>query len=734
LALMLAVGLAARSRDRSRFKAIAGLANQKPTGTVSATASDRLWNLTGWLFLIGGFVGLECLEPYYFTQDDALVGELPGVLLGCRSLWAGVFPDWNPYVFLGAPLATIGFWAITYPPQLISYAIARHLLGNEFATLEVFAALHLIAGFIAMRYLCRRIGMRAMIGNIAALAFVYAGCIVIMGRSWQPFIANALWLPLLGIAVQNFRERPVGWRWILGVGLVLGLAYHSGFPQIVAILGMFLVVALATVTYADRLPFRRLTALVPALLLGVGLSAPLLLHHLGMSGGLARFVPEENGVYPALHAALLPYPLVEAELPTHWGSIAVEKMGSFYFFGGVFALLFAWQACWFWTAWPERRAWARCWWVPCGIFALLMVLGEPAYLWKALAALPMSNVFLRYSFRFYPMLAFCAILGGGLILDRLLTSLRLRWSWEVLVGAGMLGVLMHHLEVCQPSFYSYGFRPYPELPRQFESAFHPHANKQLYDGNSSRRAASWTQLRSVSPDYYVALPLNLPHFYQVPSLFGYDPVVEGQPRMTEVYRRIQEDPITACQAYGVGWHLFGYTNAPVLSPNQHFWPMEQAVNFEPVYHRLQKADVNFLAVYHGTTLMELPGAEPLAFVTGRPERPLPLELSCGGADIDVAGLPAGTPVTINFLWYPEMTCTLNGQALPVDKDDWQRVTTTLTESGAKLSLRFEPPWGKACALGAALCIAALVLTIGPLRLVTSLPAEGCLAPHSATPP
>ena len=32
-------------------------------------------------------------------------------------------------------------------------------------------------------------------------------------------------------------------------------------------------------------------------------------------------------------------------------------------------------------------------------------------------------------------------------------------------------------------------------------------------------------------DYYASLPLNLPHYYQVPSVFGYDPIVEGQPRV-----------------------------------------------------------------------------------------------------------------------------------------------------------------------------------------------------------
>ncbi len=561
--LALAIGFCMRETFRARFMAIIGL-----TETVPAAASGRIWNLAGWLFLIGAFIGLECLEPYYFTQDDALVGELPGILLGCRSLWEGTFPDWNPYVFMGAPLAAIGFWAITYPPQILAYAIARHVLGDEFATMEVFAALHLLAGFVAMRCLCRRIGMGALPANLAALSFVYAGCILIMGRSWHAFIANAVWLPLLGIAIQRFREGPVGWKWIVGVGLVLGLSYHAGFPQITVILAMFFVMGVMAVAYADRVPTRRLAAIVPALLLGAGLAAPLLLHHLQMTGGLERFAPDEKGVYDELHAALLPYPLAQAELPTGWGSFHVEKLGHFYFFGGLFVFLFAVQAFYFWVYFPERSAWARCWWVPCGMVAFLMVLGEPAYLWKGMAALPMSKFFLRYSFRFYPWLAFCAILGGGLILERALASFaatpessgsgrsrgRRCWASSPITW-----------RCANQAFTPTAFALIPPLPPEVSSAtvaFHPYADKRTIGAPIRGGIASWAaQLRSVSPDYYLSLPLNLPHFYQVPSIFGYDPVVEGQPRMAEVYRRLENDPVAASKAYGVGWHLFPATPA-----------------------------------------------------------------------------------------------------------------------------------------------------------------------------
>jgi hypothetical protein len=346
-----------------------------------------------------------------------------------------------------------------------------------------------------------------------------------------------------------------------------------------------------------------------------------------------------------------------------------------------------------------------------------MVLGEPAFLWKAVAALPMSKLFLRYSFRFYPWLAFCAILSGGLILERILATLRRRQPWEMLVGAALLGVLAYHLAMCRPSFYTYGFHPFPALPTEFESTFHPYPDDKSFIGaKNSRRLSSWSQLRSPAPEFYASLPLNLPHYYQVPSILGYDPVVEGQPRMTEVYRRLQETPIEACKAYGVGWHLFSYAEPPVVSPNERFYLMESAVPFEPAYRELLKAKLTTLADWHGTTLKELPGVDPLAFATARPEQPLPLNLHCRGADIDVAGLPAGTRVTINFLWYRQMSLELDGQALDVDKDDWQRITTTLPHKGTTLSLRYQPPWQKTCGIAAGICLAALVLGWGALRV------------------
>jgi hypothetical protein len=288
--------------------------------------------------------------------------------------------------------------------------------------------------------------------------------------------------------------------------------------------------------------------------------------------------------------------------------------------------------------------------------------------------------------------------------------------WEFVAAAGLLSVLAYHLMMCTTSFYTYGFQPFPPFPPEFDAVIHPYGDKQFFGAKNSRRVASWHNLRTASPELYASLPLNVPDYYQVPSIFGYDPLVEGQPRMVEVFNRLDRDPLKACKAYGVGLHIFSHRDAPLQSPNKRFWNVEYEVHREPAYRQLLKANLTLLATFHeDTTLKELPGVDALAFVTNRPDRPLPMHLHCRGADIDVSGLPAGESVTINFLWYPQMTMSLDDAAAPVEKDDCLRITTTLPRSGSTLSLRYQPPWQRTVAIGGIVCLAALLLAWGTIR-------------------
>ena len=69
-----------------------------------------------------------------------------------------------------------------YPPTVVSYAIARWGLGNEYYTLEVFAAMHLLAGYLASYAAARTAGLRPALAFVLGISFVLSGYILLVGR------------------------------------------------------------------------------------------------------------------------------------------------------------------------------------------------------------------------------------------------------------------------------------------------------------------------------------------------------------------------------------------------------------------------------------------------------------------------------------------------------------------------------------------------------------------------
>jgi hypothetical protein len=664
----------------------------------------RWWDWLTLLLLGVAVAFLEWRDPFYFTQDDNMVDCLPVILVGCRGLWEGHFPNYNPYLFLGSPLANLGTYALTYPPLYLAYALARHVLLNEHATLEVFAILHILAGFLAMRYLARKLALERRTANLVGLSFVLSGSILIVGRCWFNFLPLVVWLPLVFVGLVNLRQGPVSWRWVLGMGMATGLPFHVGFPQAAIYLNGFFCLAVVYWLMTGELTGRRALCCLPGLFLGAGLALPLVYQQWLLAVGTHRTSVPGQGIVRELAAFFLPYPLVQAEAPTTWGNLHRETMGHLYFAGGLLAFLFACQVVGLTLQRPGKKHLGGLVWSFCALVSLWLSLGEAGGLWTLLTQLPGIGFLQRFPMRVLPFATFFLCLSGGLVLDRLLR--RLTDGKKNLLISMTLGLLVWHVLNCRASFYSFASEPYPPLPEDVRQIFRDQ------DGPTGR-IFSWAPIRSYHPDYPLWMSNNLPAAYQLPAFGGYSSLLESHPLVDKMYLTLEQNRQAALQAYGVRWHVFPPDNqAPrVTSVRNSSWWQEVLTPNDVLLRRLRPD--RFSAIPAGQHMMvtEYSPVHPLAFPSNKHPVSLPVRLHAGGIDVDISRLQEDKSVVVNFLHYPEMAAAVDGREVACLPDFWNRMVVPLPTPGKLLSVRYVPSWGKGCLLGMGLIGAGVGLWI-----------------------
>jgi hypothetical protein len=677
-----------------------------PTPSYPDDRGSRAWDVLGLLALAAALVSLEARQPYYFTQDDALVVEAPWRLVGCRSLWQGQFPEYNPYNMFGEPMASTGCGSFTYPPTYMAYAAARHLLGNEYLVGDVFVVLHLVAGFAAMRWFCGELGLRKATANLAGLSFVLSGSFLIMGRSWISFVPTVVWLPVLGWGVLRLDRGPVGWGWILTMGLTIGLAFHVGFPQNPAFGCGFFVAAVVYLAMVRPWPIRRVLTAVSALLVGAATALPLLYVQYRWMRGTDRSMAPDAGIGDLLPGMILPYPLFRGYHPCGWGTPDHETIGgSLVFFGGLFAFLALVDGVALILTRPRRRdAWAGRVWLVCAVLACWLALGDGNLLWTLGKRVPIAGNLFRYPFRLLPFVVFFTVVAGALTLDRFLEGARRRTAWETGITLAALAVLGSHVGHATASFYSYGFRPYPMLPAAMGPVRSDAAT------GKARLLASYYD-RSTDRDYGLALGHELPSVYGLPAFHGYNPLLDSHELYRSVLVALRKSPRESARAYGIGWFVISTDRPPILCGNPFAHGMELYSKFRPICRSLA-GDLTPVADTGAVRLARLPDVAPLAFNGRRPDCPLAIRYRGDGLDVDVSSSRRGDLITVNFLCYPDIRLYADGKPIACRPDHWLRITTVLPDAAKVLAVRYESPWGTGVLislgpLGAAVVVARL---------------------------
>jgi hypothetical protein len=641
------------------------------------------WCLVGLLVLCTSFTYLEVQEPYYFSQDDVVDVELPEVLLGCRTVWAGHFPQYNPYVAMGSPLATLGLSSVTYPPLYVSYAVARHLLHNEYATIEVFSIVHLVCGYLITYALMRRLSIRPMVSMLGSLSFILSGSILMLTRNWHTFGPLGVWLPALLLAAVNLERGPVGARWILGTGLAIGLFYHVGFPQTWLYSVAAFVFVLVLQCYFGRIPKQRMLCAIPALIVGIALVTPLVLQQWMLTRDVIRPGAHGSGICLSnVLNMLFPYPLIHSPHPEGWGRLHTDRLGEMNFFGGIFAFLALLNALVLFSSRRNPGVWKGQVWLICALITLLFAFGSPGP-WRLLHHLPVIGMVNDYPWRLLPYLALFSILAGGLFLEfwfRRAPSPRKVELWFAVPG---LLILFYHVGLRPPTNDVYGFIPYPQMSTPMRRLLYP------ADSNLPQRSMAWGS-RCADPEYAFGMNSSLSTVFAVPSIDCYDPIIKFKLAYRVAEAHLKSEPLLAARAYGLRWHFIFLRPRSSEEDRKRHAPIASAV--PPDQFRCVLAEANL-------RIHSLDSVAPLAFALGAPDRSLPLSVDGRGIDVSLGNRSTRSTVVVNFLWLSDIHVYIDGHLGVAAPDSWGRITVRVPPETKMLQVRYEPPWWQGILVG-----------------------------------
>ncbi len=200
---------------------------------------------------------LEWHSPKYFLQNDNLEYVLPAFSHNLSAIEQGRLPEYEYFQFTGIPHLSSGQAAVLYPVSTFSVWLSRLISGRVDFAIDLYAAIHLLAGATAGYLLLAELGLPAGIATWGALSWIFCPYVMILGRTWIAVVVWAAWFPaILYLCLRFGRQPKLASMLALSVARVL-LCYagHSQFFLLTCIFEV-IVVALALGLARPRLNWR----------------------------------------------------------------------------------------------------------------------------------------------------------------------------------------------------------------------------------------------------------------------------------------------------------------------------------------------------------------------------------------------------------------------------------------------------------------------------------------------
>lgn len=149
-------------------------------------------------------------EPNVFMVSDAIAQFLPISVHGARSVFAGEFPLFNFYQFLGHPVLEVGYYPVLYPLLWLSYGIALFFSEAGQQTWNILCVLQIVFNVVSV-YLFLFVAVRVAppLAAVGALSVGVCGMALLQGGEWFYSLVVYGFVPLLLLAFQRVRLAPV---------------------------------------------------------------------------------------------------------------------------------------------------------------------------------------------------------------------------------------------------------------------------------------------------------------------------------------------------------------------------------------------------------------------------------------------------------------------------------------------------------------------------------------------
>ncbi len=628
------------------------------------------WLIGGFLFL-ASYAVLAALRKNYFNQDDNFTQFGPVILAAARSFFDhGTFPNWNPFQQMGAPVGETGVYALTYPITYLSCWLAINVWNDPAAWADVFFLLHALPGFVLMYRLLRELEVSEWIAVAATQAFVFCGYNLVIGRSWYYMLPLILWLPLLATTLVRFSQAASA-KWLATASLTIGIGFHSGNAQVWTYLVGFWLVGVGLLIWqqptAQRI--RSLKAVGIALVIALGIAAPLLIVQLKFAAEVHRRAHFHGGIGGFLLAMLLPQPLAPVGFPNGWwpDPQGPGKLGELYYAGTIFTVS-ALTATLYWLRDRQRKLTTVSLFLILGWLAFWLALGKHGGLWTAMLYVPPFNKF-DHPIKYLPFVHFFWIMAGTLFLEHSWASWELPKKTRARFGVGMVSILLmvYHLTQSSSARFVYGDVTYPPYPAPIMDLLQHHAGKGVNKYRVDTTAPRWNPFRG----FLHALSHNFGTYYGITMLNGYDPLVADTTETDDFFLKMERDQVNGMKKAGVTTQIV-YRDGRVL-------------------------------------LGKIDDPEPMVFATENLRVQFPFDASFSGIEVTNPDASTSKKIVVNFLARPRFKAWVDGVNTTIEADDWGRMVIPTPAAWKNISILYSPAWKTSFLWGLLLAAAGLSL-------------------------